>query len=173
MSLKMARREVSFRGFNMTGSSKFEEYDFKPFKDKEMALTISNATNKPLGGISSDGFSAGLGSIEVLTPLTTTILDPMLNKLKRPSLGGVYILIDFHQDTFSRYVGGSNGAPKWIVDGMGELPEKSAKLSNALCGLCTISLTRSPDGTLLNFGKMKRSKPKTVLESFRQSIFLC
>ena len=155
MSLKIARLTVSFRGFNMTGSSKFEEYDFKPFKDKEMTLTISNATNKPLGGISSDGFSAGLGSIEVLTPLTTTILRSHVEQIKDAISRGVYILIDFHQDTFSRYVGGSNGAPKWIVDGMGELPEKKCQVIK--CFVWSMHYFLNPAVRtalfLLNFGK--------------------
>lgn len=127
-------RETYFRGFNLAGNTKLLSDGFKPFRntaDAENAFSL-------LGQSAGSNMVRYLIAWEGVHPSVDTIdyayLDAVILQLKAAAARRMYILLDYHQDLFSRYLfnKGSwytgNGAPAWIISG-GSYPQES-------CGIC-------------------------------------
>lgn len=114
-------REAYFRGFNISGNVKLSEHQFRPFKDEaEAEIGFSR-----LAGTTGSNMIRFLISWEGVHPSVDTIdygyLDAFALQLKKAIAKRMYVLVDYHQDLFSRHLfnQGSqytgNGAPAWVT----------------------------------------------------------
>jgi endoglycosylceramidase len=118
-------REVSFRGFNASGSVKLVESGFKPFRSSDDARTSFARMRARAGSnivrftISWEGVQPEPGSID------TRYLDAVVAQLRAAIAREMYVIIDYHSDLYSRHTFTSasthtgNGAPGWVVLGAG------------------------------------------------------
>ncbi|TGK12299.1 glycosyl hydrolase family 5 [Leptospira fletcheri] len=114
-------REAYFRGFNISGNTKLAQHGFKPFQntaDAEIGFTRlaqTTGTNMIRFLISWEGVHTAVDTIDY------SYLDAVIAQMRIAIGKRMYVLIDFHQDLFSRnlfnrnswYTG--NGAPAWII----------------------------------------------------------
>ncbi|MEI7012684.1 cellulase family glycosylhydrolase [Leptospira licerasiae] len=127
-------REAYFRGFNISGNTKMLSDGFKPFRntaDAENAFSL-------LGKSAGSNIVRFLIAWEGVNPSADTIdyayLDTVILQIKAAIARRMYILLDYHQDLFSRHLfnKGSwytgNGAPAWVLPS-GSYPQES-------CGIC-------------------------------------
>lgn len=116
-------REVSFRGFNISGNMKLAQHGFKPFandSDAEVAFTrLGKTTGSNLirFTIAWEGVHPGVDTIDY------NYLDAVISQMKKATAKRMFILLDYHQDLFSRHLFNKNswhtgnGAPAWITKG--------------------------------------------------------
>lgn len=114
-------REVSLRGFNVSGAVKLKEFDFHPFDNKDDAQLSFSAMRKLAGSnvvrytISWEGVQPTPGNIDY------QYLDRAITYMKTAIDHGIYVLVDYHSDLYSRHTftknsnATGNGAPKWAV----------------------------------------------------------
>jgi hypothetical protein len=123
-------REVYFRGFNVSGAVKLKSMGFRPFKNTQDAEKSFRLMRQRTGAnlirftIGWEGVHPEVDTIDkkYLEDITAQIKVAIHNK--------IYILLDYHQDLFSRYLfhkdskHTGNGAPKFIIDGF-DYPKES------------------------------------------------
>ncbi|WP_243393324.1 cellulase family glycosylhydrolase [Leptospira perolatii] len=126
-------REVAFRGFNISGNTKLVQHQFKPFQNEQDAeiamdrLAKSTGSNIVRFAIAWEGVHPSVGSID------TAYVSSVVAQMKKAISRKMYILVDYHQDLFSRHLFNqnswftANGAPRWIT------PEGS--YPNEYCGI--------------------------------------
>ncbi|XDD45543.1 cellulase family glycosylhydrolase [Leptospira sp. WS39.C2] len=114
-------RETSFRGFNVSGTVKLAEHGFKPFKnandteDAMRQLTKTTGSNMIRYTIAWEGVHPDVDKIDYL------YLDNVISQIKKVTSKRIYVLLDYHQDLFSRHLFNQNswhtgnGAPLWIT----------------------------------------------------------
>lgn len=127
-------REFYFKGWNIANVSKGETYGYKPFKDVAMAQENLNKFFEATGSNIIRWLFSWEGTHPDVDQYNLQYIDDQLEQIKIAIHKGAYILIDFHHDTFSRHVkGGSNSAPKWVVDGMNLTTKECPSLLQKLC----------------------------------------
>ncbi|TGJ98780.1 glycosyl hydrolase family 5 [Leptospira langatensis] len=116
-------REIGFRGFNISGNAKLAQHGFKPFANDTDAdigfsrLAKTNGSNLIRFTIAWEGVHTAVDTINY------AYLDAIIAQMRKAISKRMYVLIDYHQDLFSRnlfnksswYTG--NGAPSWIISG--------------------------------------------------------
>lgn len=114
-------REVQFRGFNTSGSVKLVETGYKPFKTLGDAKLSFSRLRGQLGSnlvrftVAWEGIHPEPGVID------TNYLDMIALQMRAAIEQGLYVIIDYHSDLYSRYTfrkdskNTGNGAPAWIV----------------------------------------------------------
>lgn len=114
-------REAYFRGWNVSGAVKLISMGFKPFKNLNDAkktfkdLRTKTGTNVIRYTLSWEGVHPEVDQIDekYLSDTVSFIKEAIKNK--------IYIILDYHQDLYSRYLFHNkskftgNGAPYWIV----------------------------------------------------------
>ncbi|TDC74332.1 endoglycosylceramidase [Actinomadura sp. 7K507] len=129
-------REVTLRGFNVSGSTKLYENDLLPFRSTADAARSAQSM-RDLTGANAIRF---LISWEGVQPAPDRIdhayLDKVTAQVKEFTDRGFRVLLDYHQDLYSSHLfhKGSwytgDGAPKWVIDA-GDYPRES-------CGICLL-----------------------------------
>ncbi|MFA1540315.1 cellulase family glycosylhydrolase [Actinomadura monticuli] len=129
-----AGREVTLRGFNVSGSTKLYENGLLPFRSTADAAKSAQAM-RDLTGANAVRF---LISWEGVQPAPDRIdhayLDRAVAQIRAFTDRGIRVLLDYHQDLYSCHLFNSgswytgDGAPKWVVDA-GGYPKES-------CGIC-------------------------------------
>ncbi|MBX6768157.1 MAG: cellulase family glycosylhydrolase, partial [Actinomadura rubrobrunea] len=131
-----AGREVTLRGFNVSGSTKLYENGLLPFRSAADAATSAQAM-RDLTGANAVRF---LISWEGVQPAPDRVdhayLDRAIEQIRAFTDRGIRVLLDYHQDLYSAhlfhrdswYTG--DGAPKWVVDA-GNYPRE-------FCGICPL-----------------------------------
>ncbi|GAA3128240.1 cellulase family glycosylhydrolase [Planomonospora alba] len=129
-------REVTLRGFNVSGSTKLYENALLPFRSAADAARSAQAM-RDLTGANAIRF---LISWEGVQPSPTTIdhayLDRAVEQIRAFTGRGIRVLVDYHQDLYSSHLfhEGSwytgDGAPEWVVRA-GDYPRES-------CGICLL-----------------------------------
>ncbi|PHV12553.1 glycosyl hydrolase family 5 [Chitinimonas sp. BJB300] len=130
-------REAVFRGWNVSGSTKLAESGFKPFRTLEDARS----------GLSDLRAKSGANVVRLLVAweaihpepdrIDTAYLDDIAQQIEAATERGMHVLIDYHQDLYSRHLFNANswhtgnGAPKWIISG-GNYPAE-------YCGIVCVS----------------------------------
>ncbi|MCP3968048.1 MAG: cellulase family glycosylhydrolase [Lentisphaerae bacterium] len=116
-------REMYFRGWNISGNTKLVENGFKPYrnlKDAEVDLTrIRQETGANLIRfcVAWEGVNPDVDQIDY------KYLDDVIAQMKIAISKGMYVLIDYHEDLYSRYLFNQNswhtgnGAPAYLVQG--------------------------------------------------------
>ncbi len=117
-------REVYFRGFNVSGSVKLTSMGFKPFKNSSDAKTAfrdmvgKTGANVVRFTISWEGTNPTIDTID------EKYLEEITSFIQEAIAQNIYVILDYHQDLFSRYLFNSkskttgNGAPKYIIEGL-------------------------------------------------------
>jgi hypothetical protein len=129
-----AGREVTLRGFNVSGSTKLYENGLLPFRSTADAAKSAQAM-RDLTGANAIRF---LISWEGVQPAPDRIdyayLDRAIAQIRAFTDRGFHVLLDYHQDLYSSHLFNSgswytgDGAPKWVIDA-GGYPKES-------CGIC-------------------------------------
>ncbi|KAB2934820.1 MAG: glycoside hydrolase family 5 protein [Leptonema illini] len=122
-------REVSFRGFNISGNVKLAEHGFKPFANDTDAglafdrLGVTTGANIIRFTIAWEGVHPAVNTIDY------AYLDAVIAQIRKATQRRMYVLLDYHQDLFSRHLFNKNswhtgnGAPAWITQG-GSYPKE-------------------------------------------------
>ncbi|SEG55143.1 Cellulase (glycosyl hydrolase family 5) [Thermomonospora echinospora] len=131
-----AGREVTLRGFNVSGSAKLYENGLLPFRNAADAARSAQAM-RDLTGANAIRF---LITWEGVQPAPDRIdhayLDRAVEQIRAFTDRGFYVLLDYHQDLYSAHLFNSgswytgDGAPKWAVEN-GGYPKES-------CGICLL-----------------------------------
>ncbi|XRQ04518.1 cellulase family glycosylhydrolase [Actinomadura welshii] len=129
-------REVTLRGFNVSGSTKLYENDLLPFRSTADAAESAQAM-RDLTGANAVRF---LISWEGVQPAPDRIdhayLDKVAAQIEEFTDRGIRVLLDYHQDLYSSHLfhEGSwytgDGAPAWVIEA-GDYPRES-------CGICLL-----------------------------------
>ena len=114
-------REISLRGFNVSGKVKLAEYGFQPFAN----AVDAKASFDLLGQKTGSNMVRYTVAWEGIHPQPNTIdyayLDNAISYMKQAINNDIYVLVDYHSDLFSRHTfkidskDTGNGAPKWAV----------------------------------------------------------
>ncbi|MDC0253702.1 glycoside hydrolase family 5 protein [Bacteriovoracales bacterium] len=128
-------REVYFRGWNISGAVKLKSMGHKPFKNVDDASRAFRDLRERTG---SNIIRYTL-SWEAIHPQVDTInynyLEEITFQIKEAIKNNIYVLLDYHQDLFSRHLFNKNskftgnGAPAWIT------PENNYPIER--CFICT------------------------------------
>ncbi|WP_322074821.1 hypothetical protein [Burkholderia cepacia] len=116
-------REAYFRGWNVSGESKLWESEFLPFRNlNDAKIGISK-----MADATSPNLIRFLILWEGVNPQPDKIdyryLDRAAEQMKVAIARKIHILIDYHEDLFSRYLFPQNssdtgeGAPAWVIPG--------------------------------------------------------
>lgn len=129
-------REVTLRGFNVSGSAKLYENSLLPFRSTADAARSAQAM-RDLTGANVIRF---LISWEGVQPSPSTVdyayLDKAVEQIRAFTGRGIRVLVDYHQDLYSSHLfnQGSwytgDGAPEWVIKA-GGYPKES-------CGICLL-----------------------------------
>jgi hypothetical protein len=129
-------REITLRGFNVSGSTKLAESGFLPFRSTTDA-SVSAQAMRDLTGANVIRFLINWeGTQPSAAPVDTTYLARAAAQIQEFTNRGVYVLIDYHQDLYSQHLFNTNswytgdGAPAWVVTA-GSYPAES-------CGICLL-----------------------------------
>jgi hypothetical protein len=129
-------REVTLRGFNVSGSGKLHESGLLPFRSTADAAT-SAAAMRDLTGANTIRFTISWAGVQPAADrIDTAYLDRAAAQIQQFTSRGIRVLLDYHQDLYTSYVfnQGSwytgDGAPKWVID-LGDYPAES-------CGICLL-----------------------------------
>ncbi|MDF3821350.1 cellulase family glycosylhydrolase [Leptospira sp. 96542] len=122
-------REVNFRGFNVSGTVKLAEHGFKPFRNDSDAEIAFQRLAKTTGS-NTVRFTVGWEGIHpAVDTIDYSYLDAVIAQMKKAIAKRMYILVDYHQDLFSRHLFNKdswhtgNGAPLWVTQG-GSYPKE-------------------------------------------------
>ncbi|MGJ4789891.1 cellulase family glycosylhydrolase [Leptospira koniambonensis] len=127
-------REAYFRGFNISGNTKMLSDGFKPFRNTADAENAFSLLGKTAGSNMVRYLIAWEGVHPNVDTIDYAYLDTVILQIKAAIAHRMYILLDYHQDLFSRHLfnKGSwytgNGAPSWVLPS-GSYPQES-------CGIC-------------------------------------
>jgi endoglycosylceramidase len=116
-------REVTFRGFNVSGEVKLMESGFKPFRNTVDAATSIDALGQ-MSGANLVRFTMAWEGVHT-TPdvIDYDYLDSIIAQMKEAVRNQIYLVVDYHSDLYSRHTftqdskNTGNGAPYWIVNG--------------------------------------------------------
>ncbi|MCG6166778.1 cellulase family glycosylhydrolase [Leptospira sanjuanensis] len=114
-------REANFRGFNISGNTKLVQHGFKPFQNESDAEIAFARLGKTTGSNMIRFTIAWEGVHTAVDTIDYAYLDAVIDQMKKAIALKMYVLVDYHQDLFSRnlfnknswYTG--NGAPKWVT----------------------------------------------------------
>lgn len=116
-------REVTFRGFNVSGEVKLLESGFKPFKNTADAAAGFNALGE-MNGANLVRFTVAWEGVHTAPDVIDyAYLDEIIAQMKEAIRNRIYLLVDYHSDLYSRHTftqnsgNTGNGAPGWIVNG--------------------------------------------------------
>ena len=114
-------RELSFRGFNVSGKVKHAEFGFKAFKDATDARESLSLLRRKTGAniirytLAWEGVQPQAGLVD------RNYLKAISEQIAVAADMGLYVLLDYHSDLYSRHTftansgNTGNGAPKWAV----------------------------------------------------------
>lgn len=127
-------REVTLRGFNVSGSTKLYENSLLPFRSAADAARSAQAMRDLTGAnvirflISWEGVQPSPSAIDY------AYLDKAVEQIRAFTSRGIRVLVDYHQDLYSSYLFNQDswytgdGAPEWVIKA-GNYPKES-------CGIC-------------------------------------
>ncbi|WP_067516213.1 cellulase family glycosylhydrolase [Endozoicomonas ascidiicola] len=111
-------REISLRGFNVSGKVKHAEFGFQPFANTSDAKTSFNKLVNNTGVNMVRYTVAWEGIHTAPETIDYGYLDNAIAYMKEAIHNGLYVLVDYHSDLFSRHTFTSeskdtgNGAPE-------------------------------------------------------------
>ena len=132
-------REITLRGFNVSGSSKLAETGFLPFRSTSDAVLSAQALRDQTGS-NVVRFLVIWEGVQPTSPsIDTNYLARATQQIKTFTDRGFYVLLDFHQDLYSRHLFNADswhtgdGAPAWVIEA-GAYPEEYCGIVCAMWG---------------------------------------
>jgi hypothetical protein len=129
-------REITLRGFNVSGSTKLAESGFLPFRSTTDASVSAQAMRDLTGANVIRFLISWEGTEPSAAPVDTAYLARAAAQIQEFTDRGFYVLIDYHQDLYSQHLFNTNswytgdGAPAWVITA-GSYPAES-------CGICLL-----------------------------------
>lgn len=129
-------REVTLRGFNVSGSTKLYENQLLPFRSTADAAASAQAMRDMTGANAIRFLISWEGVQPTPSGIDTAYLARVAEQVRQFTDRGFYVLLDYHQDLYSSYLFNTgswytgDGAPKWVIDA-GGYPSES-------CGICIL-----------------------------------
>jgi len=129
-------REITLRGFNVSGSTKLAESGFLPFRSTTDASVSAQAMRDLTGANVIRFLISWQGTEPSAAPVDTAYLGRAAAQIREFTDRGFYVLIDYHQDLYSQHLFNTNswytgdGAPAWVITA-GSYPAES-------CGICLL-----------------------------------
>ncbi|WP_067685246.1 cellulase family glycosylhydrolase [Actinoplanes awajinensis] len=129
-------RELTFRGFNVSGSTKLHESSLLPFRTTADAATSATIMREQTGANAIRFLISWEGVQPTATTIDTAYLSRAAAQIKQFTDRGIHVLLDYHQDLYASYLFNTgswytgDGAPKWVID-KGSYPAES-------CGICVL-----------------------------------
>lgn len=129
-------REITLRGFNVSGSAKLNESGFLPFRSTADAVLSAQSMRDQTGAnvvrflITWEGAEPSPSGVDV------SYLARAVEQIQAFTDRGFYVFIDYHQDLYSAHIFNTNswytgdGAPAWVI-AAGTYPAES-------CGICLL-----------------------------------
>lgn len=134
-------RETTFRGFNVSGNVKLVEHGFKPFQNTNDIEIALNGLTKTTGSNIIRYTIAWEGVHPDVDKIDYSYLDEVISQIKKVTSKNIYVLLDYHQDLFSRHLFNQNswhtgnGAPLWIT--------KNGNYPKEYCGIVCASWSQN------------------------------
>ena len=129
-------REVTLRGFNVSGSTKLYESGLLPFHSTADAAASATAMRELTGANAIRFLISWEGVQPAPNQIDTAYLDRALAQIRQFTDRGIHVLLDYHQDLYSSHLFNTgswytgDGAPEWLIDA-GDYPTES-------CGICIL-----------------------------------
>lgn len=129
-------RELTFRGFNVSGSTKLHESGLLPFRGTADAATTAASMREQTGANAIRFLISWAGVQPAANTIDTAYLARAAAQIRQFTDRGIHVLLDYHQDLYSSYLFNTgswytgDGAPKWVID-KGSYPAES-------CGICVL-----------------------------------
>ncbi|BCY13335.1 endoglycosylceramidase [Actinoplanes sp. L3-i22] len=129
-------RELTFRGFNVSGSTKLHESGLLPFRSTADAAASAAAMREQTGANAIRFLISWEGVQPAANTIDTAYLGRAAAQIKQFTDRGIHVLLDYHQDLYASYLFNTgswytgDGAPKWVID-KGSYPAES-------CGICVL-----------------------------------
>ena len=118
-------REVLLRGYNVTSRTLVTRGGLTPFTDLEQARTLTDRLRRRTGANVARVLIAWEGTHPEVDRIDTDYLRTIAEQIQVLTDRGIYVVLDYHQDNFSRHLvphGHGDGAPAWVTPGLPRRP---------------------------------------------------
>ena len=118
-------REVLLRGYNVTSRTLVTRGGLTPFTDLEQARTLTDRLRRRTGANVARFLISWEGTHPEVDRIDTDYLRTIAEQIQVLTDRGIYVVLDYHQDNFSRHLvphGHGDGAPAWVTPGLPRRP---------------------------------------------------
>ena len=118
-------REVLLRGYNVTSRTLVTRGGLTPFTDLEQARTLTDRLRQRTGANVARFLISWEGTHPEVDRIDTDYLRTIAEQIQVLTDRGIYVVLDYHQDNFSRHLvphGHGDGAPAWVTPGLPRRP---------------------------------------------------
>ena len=118
-------REVLLRGYNVTSRTLVIRGGLTPFADLEQARTLTDLLRRRTGANVARFLISWEGTHPEVDRIDPDYLRTIAEQIQVVTDRGIYVVLDYHQDNFSRHLvphGHGDGAPAWVTPGLPRRP---------------------------------------------------
>ena len=118
-------REVLLRGYNVTSRTLVTRGGLTPFADLEQGRTLTDLLRRRTGANVARFLISWEGTHPEVDRIDTDYLRTIAEQIQVVTERGIYVVLDYHQDNFSRHLvphGHGDGAPVWVTPGLPRRP---------------------------------------------------
>ena len=118
-------REVLLRGYNVTSRTLLTRGGLTPFADLEQGRTLTDLLRRRTGANVARFLISWEGTHPEVDRIDTDYLRTIAQQIQVVTERGIYVVLDYHQDNFSRHLvphGHGDGAPAWVTPGLPRRP---------------------------------------------------
>ena len=118
-------REVLLRGYNVTSRTLLTRGGLTPFADLEQASRLTDLLRLRTGANVARFLISWEGAHPEVDRIDTDYLRTIAEQIRVVTERGIYVVLDYHQDNFSRHLvphGHGDGAPAWVTPGLPRRP---------------------------------------------------
>ena len=118
-------REVLLRGYNVTSRTLVTRGGLTPFEDLDQASTLTDRLRRRTGANVARFLISWEGAHPEVDRIDTDYLRTIAEQIQVLTDRGIYVVLDYHQDNFSRHLvphGHGDGAPAWVTPGLPRRP---------------------------------------------------
>ncbi len=118
-------REVLLRGYNVTSRTLVTRGGLTPFADLQQAHTLTDLLRRRTGANVARFLISWEGTHPEVDRIDTDHLRTIAEQIRVVTRRGIYVVLDYHQDNFSRHLvphGHGDGAPAWVTPGLPRRP---------------------------------------------------
>ena len=118
-------REVLLRGYNVTSRTLVTRGGLTPFEDLDQASTLTDRLRRRTGANVARFLISWEGTHPEVDRIDTDYLRTIAEQIQVLTDRGIYVVLDYHQDNFSRHLvphGHGDGAPAWVTPGLPPRP---------------------------------------------------